>query len=242
MKSQAPFFTPCCADFLSAGIHKERKNLNHGWTRICHFKHIHHPKDRMCHFVRAANYFATRETSAAHDDSDPCGTKKAKIVSNGLFSFLSRPPADRHNGAANFMTKVPLSELTGRMKRFPGADDAENPNWELAAFFGGQSILFHRHDAGRRAAGSRDAEAVFWVRRSFERPATIAFPKHPPDEKLSRRRPGQPCGGSGAADHSPRNRTGPARAGPAISKAFSLQRGGVAGCANRQGAGGQESV
>jgi len=34
------------------------------------------------------------------------------------------------------MTKVPLSELTGRMKRFRARMDAENPNWELAAFFG----------------------------------------------------------------------------------------------------------
>jgi Xaa-Pro aminopeptidase len=68
------------------------------------------------------------------------------------------------------MTKVPLSELTDRMKRFRARMDAENPNWELAAFFGRVNQYYF---TGTMQDGvllvPRDGEAVFWVRRSFER-------------------------------------------------------------------------
>jgi Xaa-Pro aminopeptidase len=75
-----------------------------------------------------------------------------------------------HNVAANFMTKVPLSELTDRLKRFRARMDAENPNWELAAFFGRVNQYYF---TGTMQDGlllvPRDGEPVFWVRRSFER-------------------------------------------------------------------------
>jgi Xaa-Pro aminopeptidase len=86
--------------------------------------------------------------------------------------FFSFPPASGpHNGARNgMMTKVPLSELTDRVKRFRARMDAENPNWELAAFFGRVNQYYF---TGTMQDGvllvPRDGEAVFWVRRSFER-------------------------------------------------------------------------
>ena len=68
------------------------------------------------------------------------------------------------------MTKVPLSELTDRMKRFQARMDTENPDWELAAFLGRVNQYYF---TGTMQDGvllvPRDAEAVFWVRRSFER-------------------------------------------------------------------------
>src|ERR1017187_1468146 len=68
------------------------------------------------------------------------------------------------------ITKVPLSELTGRMKRFRARMDAGNSNWELAAFFGRVNQYYF---TGTMQDGMllvpRDGEPVFWVRRSFER-------------------------------------------------------------------------
>ena len=67
-------------------------------------------------------------------------------------------------------TKVPLSELTNRMKRFRARMDAENPDWELAAFFGKVNQYYF---TGTMQDGvllvPRDGEAVLCVRRSFER-------------------------------------------------------------------------
>jgi len=76
-----------------------------------------------------------------------------------------------HNGAGiGMMTKVPLSELTGRTKRFRSRMDAEIPGWELAAFFGRVNQYYF---TGTMQDGlllvPRDGEPVFWVRRSFER-------------------------------------------------------------------------
>ena len=68
------------------------------------------------------------------------------------------------------ITKVPLSELTSRMKQFRARMDAGNPNWELAAFFGRVNQYYF---TGTMQDGlllvPRDGEPVFWVRRSFER-------------------------------------------------------------------------
>jgi Xaa-Pro dipeptidase len=84
--------------------------------------------------------------------------------------FLFPRTTSPHNGAANFMTKVPLSELTDRMKRFRARMDAENPGWELAAIFGRVNQYYF---TGTMQDGlllvPRDGEAVFCVRRSFER-------------------------------------------------------------------------
>jgi Xaa-Pro dipeptidase len=80
------------------------------------------------------------------------------------------------------MTKVPLSELTDRLKRFRAQMDAENPNWELAAFFGRVNQYYF---TGTMQDGvllvPRGGDAVFWVRRSFERAkAESLFPDiHP---------------------------------------------------------------
>jgi Xaa-Pro dipeptidase len=68
------------------------------------------------------------------------------------------------------MTKVPLSELSDRMQRFRACMDAENPNWELAAIFGRVSQYYF---TGTMQDGvlliPRDSQAVFCVRRSYER-------------------------------------------------------------------------
>ncbi len=68
------------------------------------------------------------------------------------------------------MTKVPISELTSRMQRFRARMDAETPGWELAALFGRVNQYYF---TGTMQDGvllvPRDGEAVFWVRRSFER-------------------------------------------------------------------------
>ena len=67
-------------------------------------------------------------------------------------------------------TKVPLSELSDRMKRFRARMDMECPGWELAAFFGRVNQYYF---TGTMQDGllliPRDYEAVFCVRRSFER-------------------------------------------------------------------------
>jgi Xaa-Pro aminopeptidase len=85
--------------------------------------------------------------------------------------FLFPRTTGPHNGAGNCMTtKVPLSELTDRMKRFRARMDAENPGWELAAIFGRVNQYYF---TGTMQDGlllvPRDGEAVFCVRRSFER-------------------------------------------------------------------------
>ena len=120
------------------------------------------------------------------------------------------------------MTKVPLSELTDRMKRFGARMDAESPNWELAAFFGRVNQYYF---TGTMQDGvllvSRGGETVFCVRRSFERACAES---------------------GGAGSHPHRNRAGAARVGPAFPKTFPLQRSGLAGHADRPGAGGEESV
>ena len=67
-------------------------------------------------------------------------------------------------------TKVPLPELTDRMSRFRARIEAEHPRWQLAAIF---SRVNQYYFAGTLQDGMllvpRDAPAVFWVRRSFER-------------------------------------------------------------------------
>ncbi len=70
----------------------------------------------------------------------------------------------------SMITKVPFSELTARMQRFRARMDAAHPLWELAAFLGRVNQYYF---TGTMQDGvllvSRDGEAVFWVRRSFER-------------------------------------------------------------------------
>jgi hypothetical protein len=88
-----------------------------------------------------------------------------------------------HNGGGNGMTtKIPLSELTDRMKRFRARMDAEIPGWELAAIFGRVNQYYF---TGTMQDGlllvPRDGEPMFWVRRSFERAgAESLFPASAP--------------------------------------------------------------
>ncbi len=66
--------------------------------------------------------------------------------------------------------KIPLPELADRMQRFRARMDTENPDWELAAFFGRVNQYYF---TGTMQDGMllvpRGGDAVFWVRRSFER-------------------------------------------------------------------------
>jgi Xaa-Pro dipeptidase len=67
-------------------------------------------------------------------------------------------------------TPVPLRELEGRMRRFRALMDAQNPDWQMAAFFGKINLYYF---TGTMQDGMllipRDGEAVFWVRKSYER-------------------------------------------------------------------------
>jgi Xaa-Pro dipeptidase len=67
-------------------------------------------------------------------------------------------------------TPVPAEELEGRMQRFRALMDARNPDWQMAAFFGKINLYYF---TGTMQDGvlliPRDADAVFWVRRSYER-------------------------------------------------------------------------
>ncbi|WP_067048683.1 M24 family metallopeptidase [Methanofollis ethanolicus] len=65
---------------------------------------------------------------------------------------------------------VPEAELKDRMGRFRARMDADNPDWELAVFFGKINLYYF---TGTMQDGMllvpRDDEAVFRVRRSYER-------------------------------------------------------------------------
>jgi len=66
--------------------------------------------------------------------------------------------------------KVPPEELNSRMTRFRKTMDDQNPDWELAAIFSKINVYYF---TGTMQEGMllipRDADAVFWVRRSYER-------------------------------------------------------------------------
>lgn len=66
--------------------------------------------------------------------------------------------------------KVPAPELQSRLDRFRARMDADNPGWEIAAFFGRINQYYF---TGTIQDGvvliPRDGEPVFWVRRSMER-------------------------------------------------------------------------
>jgi Xaa-Pro dipeptidase len=66
--------------------------------------------------------------------------------------------------------KVPLEELNNRMFRFRLIMDRQNPDWEYAVFFNKINLYYF---TGTMQEGMllipRDSEAIFRVRRSFER-------------------------------------------------------------------------
>ena len=65
---------------------------------------------------------------------------------------------------------VPVSELDARMKNFRKRMDLKNPNWDLTAIFGNINLYYF---TGTMQDGMllipRNEEAVYWVRRSYER-------------------------------------------------------------------------
>jgi Xaa-Pro aminopeptidase len=66
--------------------------------------------------------------------------------------------------------KVPFEELSSRLARFRTEMDQKNPGWEIAVIF---SKINQYYFTGTMQEGMllipRDEEAVFWVRRSYER-------------------------------------------------------------------------
>lgn len=68
------------------------------------------------------------------------------------------------------MNKVPAGELRSRMARFREEMDRKNPEWRLAVFV---DKINQYYFTGTMQDGvliiPRDGEAVYWVRRSFER-------------------------------------------------------------------------
>jgi Xaa-Pro dipeptidase len=68
------------------------------------------------------------------------------------------------------MNKVPSSELENRMRHFRTQMEASNPEWEMAVIFSNINLYYF---TGTMQDGMliipEDGEAIFWVRRSFER-------------------------------------------------------------------------
>jgi Xaa-Pro dipeptidase len=99
---------------------------------------------------------------AAAGDGVPVPPKRPRF-------FFSIPAGPLIVGP-NRMTKVPLAELTERINRFRARMNTDQPGWALAAFFGRVNQYYF---TGTMQDGMllipRNAEPVFWVRRSFER-------------------------------------------------------------------------
>lgn len=72
--------------------------------------------------------------------------------------------------------KVPFCELQSRMERFRRAMDARNPGWELVAICGRINLYYL---TGTMQEGlllvPRGGDAVYWVRRSYERAVDESF-------------------------------------------------------------------
>jgi Xaa-Pro dipeptidase len=66
--------------------------------------------------------------------------------------------------------KVPLNELESRLKRFRTKMDNSNPDWEIAVIFSKINLFYF---TGTMPEGMlvipKNDEAIFWVRRSFDR-------------------------------------------------------------------------
>ncbi len=88
------------------------------------------------------------------------------------------------NGSIININKVPLPELEQRMKRFRAILDEREPEWELALIISKINLYYF---TGTMQEGllfiPRDADAVFFVRRSFDRAASESlFPDIRPME------------------------------------------------------------
>jgi Xaa-Pro dipeptidase len=83
-------------------------------------------------------------------------------------------------------TQVPLTELNARLERFQATMDAANPDWAMAAVFSKVNLYYF---TGTMQDGllliPRHGEAVFWVRRSYERALDESlFPRIQPMESF----------------------------------------------------------
>ena len=72
--------------------------------------------------------------------------------------------------------KVPITELTGRLKRFLARMDKTQPGWELAIITGKVPLYYF---TGTMQDGllliPHDGDSVFWVRQSYERAVDESF-------------------------------------------------------------------
>jgi len=72
--------------------------------------------------------------------------------------------------------KVPYSELEARLKKFRNIMDVGNPGWELAAIFSKINLYYF---TGTMQEGMllipRNDNAIFWVRRSYDRALLESF-------------------------------------------------------------------
>ena len=138
--------------------------------------------------------------------------------------------------------QVPFSELADRMQRFRARMDAEQPTWELAAFFGRVNQYYF---TGTMQDGlllvPRDREPVFWVRRNFERACDDSlFGDIRPMKGF--RGAAQAMGGAAAWTAVHLESELVPLALPAVPETLPLRRGGVVGPTGRLGAGRQESL
>ena len=98
---------------------------------------------------------------------------------------------------------IPRAELADRMQRFRARMDAAEPAWDLAAFLGRVNQYYF---TGTMQDGlllvPRDGDAVFWVRRSFERAcAESLFPDIRPMRSFRDAAQARPVGSGWPAIH-----------------------------------------
>jgi Xaa-Pro dipeptidase len=98
-----------------------------------------------------------QQSSGAH----PANLLSKDTITTRKYAYHIKKSMDR---------KVPFPELRDRMNRFRIQMEADNPDWEMAAFFGNINQYYF---TGTMQDGvlliPRDDEPVFWVRRSYER-------------------------------------------------------------------------
>ena len=88
------------------------------------------------------------------------------------------------------INKVPRSELAGRLSRFRGRMDAEQPQWALAAILGRLNQYYFSGTMQEGCCSSRAVAIPYLGAAQFRaRPLGIALARHPADGQLPRGRP-----------------------------------------------------
>ncbi|MCE5215095.1 MAG: aminopeptidase P family N-terminal domain-containing protein [Methanobacterium sp.] len=67
------------------------------------------------------------------------------------------------------MNKTPQKELNNRLKRFKKVMDLSYPDWEMAVIFSKINLFYFTGTMQDGILIIGKEEAVFWVRRSYER-------------------------------------------------------------------------